>query len=207
VETMIQEANEEWRRINGDLEPPLPLIKLIVELGELMEDKAIDWSRGFETQVANPKHSDLFKTITKRKRATSSIPLPDNDEPWAQILPNMASRLQNLTTIPWEPMELAIKKSVNSAASQSIIDCLGSSERILTERLGRLPIETLENETLTTDAMRRFTEEMRAEFRGSTDPFDWLEQSNNANAAEDDESDRSSEMMDLDNDRTGEADS
>ncbi|CAG8482462.1 6511_t:CDS:10, partial [Paraglomus brasilianum] len=214
VEEMIQEAKEEWRRVNGNLEPPLPLIRLYVELGELMEDKAIDWSRGFETQVANPKHSDLFKTITKRRRViatassssaaaeptSSTLPVSDNDEPWAQILPNMASRLQSLATIPWEPMELAIKKSVNSAASQSIIDCLGSSERILTERMGRLPLETLDNETLTTDAMRLITEEMRTEFRGSSDPLDWLEQSNNADAAEDNAPDMSTELMDIDND-------
>ena len=32
--------------------------------------------------------------------------------------------------------------------------------------------------------MRVITEEMRTEFRGSSDPFDWLAQSNNADAAE-----------------------
>ena len=43
-----------------------------------MEDKAIDWSRGFETRVANPKHSDLFKTITKRRRGTA--------EPYSELV-------------------------------------------------------------------------------------------------------------------------
>lgn len=154
MESLIRDAHDDWKKINGeDKEPPLPLIRLRVDYsGGYEVENPTRFSNRFVGRVANVKDVIQYfrkKTLNtkennKKATVTESMVAEGNLGPKPadiSVLITEFLKTQNLDFLPERGLENAVMSFVNKDEKDALKSFVNDSLEIQIQRMMELGID------------------------------------------------------------------